>query len=513
MKPFITMITLALLLGFASAQINGALSIANLAVTPNPAIAGSNITIIFQLYNSYDNSLKNINMHLEGTYPLLNFSPSGTYEISSVGQGLSEIYTYTLHIPKTAQEGTYTLNLVATYETASPIIGGSEEIGSSIMPITIFIYNFPNITINAAMQAIPGSEAQAGITISNVGYGNARNVHLILLNSTYFTPLGAKSFSLGTVPPSATLQQVAQYYVSRNITSGEHRLAFLVNYTTDTNQTISRLVYAYVEVKINKPAIKVNVASAQPQTLSPGYNQTVMLSIQNTGTGIARNITISLYPGNGTVLLSSIRNYFISSLEPSAVQQIPVLVGANGGAGKAEIIANVTYYSANYDESFASRQLLNLTLFPIAQFTIIGEKSALYPGATDVPVTLEVENTGNEEADNIQFSMQSVYPISPIASTYYLAKLMPGQIANITFLASADSQGEPGSYPITVFAEWKQPNGAINQEYTGTINYFATVSATASNGSLYDGLVIIAIVVIVLAYAALKAHSKARRKR
>ncbi len=513
MKPFTTLIVLSLLIGIAGAQINGALSIANLAVTPNPAVAGSNITIAFQLYNSYDNSLKNINMQLEGTYPLLNYSPSGTYEISSIGQGLSGIYTYTLHIPKTAQEGTYTLNLVATYETASPVIGGGEEIGSSVMPITLFIYNFPNITVNAAMQIFPGSTTQADITISNVGYGNARNVHLTLLNSTDFTPLGLKSFSLGTMPSSATVEESAQYYVSRNITNGKHRLAFLLNYTTDTNQTVSRLIYASVEVKINKPTIKVSIASAQPQTLSPGYNQTLILSIQNTGTGPAKNITIDLYPGNGTVLLSSIQSYFISTLEPFAIQQIPVLVGASEGTNKAEIAANITYYSANYNELFKSRQILNLTLFPTAQFTIIGEKSSLYPGATDVPVTLEVENTGNEEADSIQFSMQSVYPISPIASTYYLAKLMPGQIANITFLASADSQGEPGSYPITVFAEWKQPNGAIDQEYTGTINYFATVSTTTNNGSLYDGLAIIAIVVIILAYAALKARFKTRKKR
>ncbi|MGC8676136.1 MAG: hypothetical protein ACP5T3_01285 [Candidatus Micrarchaeia archaeon] len=504
---------IAALLPLASAQVSGALSIANLAVEPNPAVAGQNLTITFQLYNSYDNTLKNIDMQLQGAYPLLNYSPAGTYEISTLGDGLSPgYYSYTLHIPSTAPEGTYTLDIVATYETA-PATGFGEEVGSSVMPITLYLYNKPDILINVLpSQITPGGLFSAELLVMNAGYGTARAISVKLLNSTGFSVSGSSTLSVGTLQQGAEQEEQASYYVSRNASAGEHELRFLVNYTTSTNKTYSEIANASVDVLVTQPSIKVSAQGAMPETLYNGYNQTLSLLVQNVGSGTAKNVSISILPGNGTQVLSSASTFFIGSLMPGASTQVSVLVSANSNASNASLIAKATYYSANYANKYSELQALNLTLAPSAQFEVVSEKSELVPGATDVPLTFTLRNTGNEYATNVQFSLQSVYPITPIASTYYLASLAPGSEANVTFLASADTQAVPGNYPVTIYEQWKQPNGAANQEYTGATSYFAEVSAYSGSSGAYAGIGILVVIAIIAAYAANKRRTRKKGK-
>ncbi|WP_367173611.1 COG1361 S-layer family protein, partial [Caldivirga sp.] len=306
------LLALALLLATTSkAQVSGALSLANLAVEPNPAKAGENVTITFQLYNSYDNSLKNIDMQLQGAYPLLNFSPSGTYEISTLGEGLSfGFYTYILYIPKTTPEGVYTLNVVATYET-SPPIGIGEEVGSSVLPITIYVYNQPNITINLLPSEInPGEDFGASLIVANNGEGTARNVRITLLNSSNISVVGAKELNIGALEMGQQIEEEASYHASRNINSGSHTLHFIVNYTTDTNSSISKEVNLTIEVNVKVPEVKVSAINGVPAPLYTGYNQTLTLQVTNTGSGIAKNVTVSINSGNGAEVLSSSRTFF-----------------------------------------------------------------------------------------------------------------------------------------------------------------------------------------------------------
>ncbi len=500
----------------ASAQVDGALSLANLAVEPNPVVAGQNVSIVFRLYNSYDNSLKNINMQLQGSYPLLNFSPTGTYEIATMGEGLSSgYYSYELHVPSTAQEGVYTLEIVATYETASSPMGIGEAIGSSEMPISLYVYNTPNITINAVPSAVnPGSTAGVSLLVINSGEGTARNVNINLLSGNGLNVSGANKISIGMLQPGQQVPEQAYYFASQDLTAGQHTLRFAITYTTDTNQTVSKIVNATISVLVNSPQIKVSAASAMPQTLYTGSNQTLTLLVQNTGTGYAKNISVQIEPGIGTQVVSSPAQYFFAELAPSTSVQIPVLVSANANASSASILASAQYYSANYAYKYDSNSTIQLRLAPSAQFKVTSESSEMQPGSTDVPLTFSVVNTGNEQAQEIQFSLQSIYPITPVASTYYLQSLMPGQSANITFLVSADSQAIPGNYPVTIYEQWKQPNGAINQVYSGTTNYFAQVKQQQSgNGWAYAAVAIVVVIAIAYAVAARSRKSKKTKEK
>ena len=70
------------------AQATNALSLSDLHISPQPLIAGTNATIVFQLYNSYSSSLGDVNLQVTASNPIINVSPSSTTLIDSIGNGL-----------------------------------------------------------------------------------------------------------------------------------------------------------------------------------------------------------------------------------------------------------------------------------------------------------------------------------------------------------------------------------------------------------------------------------------
>ncbi len=505
------LLLLPLMMGLAQAQStqSGALSLANVAVMPNPVIAGSNATVVFQLYNSYGSSLTNVNLQLTGSYPLLNFSPSSSYLVSVVGSGLyAGAISYTMHVPKTTPTGTYTLSLVGTYQTVSSVYG--QVVGSSVMPLSVYVNGIPNITAVAGSTPVtPGSPMVLYARIVNSGYDTAKNLVIRALNTSGFTPYGVGTFSISSLPVGAALNVSINYQTSQSVKNGTYSLPISVSYQSGIGTQYSKTINLTESIAIVSPQVRLSFANPMPQALFAGYNQTVQLQIQNVGNGVARNVSVSLVAGQGTNLLGSVDSFFISTLQPGQTISEPVLLSASG-VGSATVNATVAYYSADYSKNFNGAQLLSLALAPAAQFTVTGERSSLAPGSTDVPVTFVVKNTGTIAAQGVQFNLQSTYPITPVSSTYYLSDLPIGSSANVTFLVSADSQGVPSSYPVTIFEQWKQPNGATNQQFSGSVNYFVTVGTGGSSLGDIAGAAVI-IVIAVGAYLFMKKR-KAKAK-
>ncbi len=394
---------LALLSGMVSAQsvYDNSLTLANISVSPNPVVAGSNVTIRFQLHNGYDEWLYSTVLQPSASYPLLNASPLSGYQVGTVNPvQTTGYYAYTFFIPNTTSSGTYTVTMTASY----------------------FIY-------------------------------------------------------------AATGTQVA---------------------------TSTMPISFYVQ---NRPAIKVVASSPSPSTLYAGHNQTINLIVENTGYGTAKNVSITVSRATGLNILSSVRTFYADSISQGSSVTEPLLVGAQNESDTS-LLVNVTYYSSTLKQRFTTSQQVNLSVAPAAQFTISSSGSGPVVGATDVPISFVITNTGTSVANQLQVSLQTTYPVSPVSSTAYIASLEPGQSTNMTFMVSVDTSGVPGNYPVTLTEQWKQPNGAVNQQYSGSNNYFVPVSRTSGTGNLAEDVLIIAIILIVVVVASKKLRrSKAKAER
>jgi hypothetical protein len=522
---FFVVFALAMLIAMPSVHAqDNSLSLANIAITPQPIYSGSNVTIHFQLYNSYQNSLNNVDLWLQGSYPLLNYSPSTTTLIGSIGSGLYggmnfNIFSYTLHIPQNVQAGTYTVDVVATYELITGPYGTSTP-GESVIPISLYISGMPKISLNAnpSTPIIPGQISPFVITGINTGTDTAENVSIDVLNNANFTVTGPSQFYLGTIPEQGVSSSTVNIEANNTIASGSHNISVVLHYNTLYGKSIAKNVSIKVNVVVNNPDIAASITGAIPQYLYSGSNQTLELSIQNTGTGIAKNVSVVIPSSSNITVGSSSSNFFASSILPGSQinENVFITANRNNNATFYELPVKFRYFNANYQNSTNTTQYLKISLQKSATFNVTSESGSIVPGASAAPITFVLRNNGNEEAQQISISLQSIYPISPTDSNFYLQQLAPGQSANVTFYVNVDSNGNSGSYPVTLYEQWNQPNGANNQQYAGYVNYYAyvgPVGSASSKSGLYTDVIIAIIVIIIVVYLARRMGGKKATKK
>ena len=397
---FLALAFMALVSGVASAQYANSVSLTNVSVLPNQVMAGGNVTIRFQLYNTYNYWLYGTTLQPTGSYPLLNVSPLDSNTIGMLNPGLNpKYYNYTIEIPNTTPSGTYTITFTATYMLYTT---QETEVASSSMPVSFYVNGNPSITVQAS--------------------------------------------------------------------------------------------------------------NPQPSTLYTGYNQSLSLSIQNAGYGTARNVSVTVSGSRGLSILSSVRSFFISNLTRGSEQVEPILISANG-TNNAYLIVNTTYYSARLNRRFSNTQRINISVAPSAQFAIDSEGQSPGIGMTDVPVNFRITNTGTSPAEELQLNLETPYPITPIASSAYVNELEPGASTNVTFFVSIDTAGVPGNYPVTLYEQWKQPSGSVNQQFTGSDNYFVAVGETSSAVSAYETYAIAIIVVLIIIVSIYRRRARGRDRK
>ncbi len=508
-------------IAIANAQIDNALSITNLNIYPNPILAGDNVTISFQLYNSYDQNLNNVNLYLYSTNPMIIVKqPAQTYVPYEIGPGLfgcnyCNVFNYQIIVPKNIPSGVYTLYLEASYESSISTYPGTSthETGISQIPIYIYVYGKPNLSVSFVPQGIieSGEVNNGELIISNVGNDEAKNIEidLFLYNASI---IGSNKFYINNIMPNMQEEIPITFYVPNNKSIVYIKLnesyQNLLNETFNTNNSI----------KINtfqaNPILNISEISSIPSALYVGNNQTINIGIENSGSGTARNISIDILPSNQLTILSSIRNFYIAELPPGGSAQESIQIGSSKIYNNATIPIKISYYNNNLSKEFDKIVYLPVYIANSSILNITAVYSNLTPGSNYAPVTIKVKNIGNEPAEEITLSLQSMYPITPSNGNAYLSLLNPGQEENVTFYVSVDSHAGNGSYPITLYFEWKQPNANINQEFYGNENYYVIVKNSNNNSSNDNSglLLILAIVIIAILYIGFKRSKNKKEK-
>ncbi len=501
--------------GAASSNANGALSIMNLHVTPEPAIAGSNIAMSFNLFNSFTDSLTNVDLALVSTNSIINVSPAYSYLASSIGEGMFNGFTnqffYKLHLPSNLKEGIYEIDVTATYQTTQ---SGQNVAGSSTMPIYIYVYGSPNIAVEAAPQQdiTPGEPFSAVVSVVNSGTGTAYNTTLTIDSSGDFIPVGQERFSLGDIGQT-TVSEDAMLESMQEITNGTHYVNFTISYSTGTAANITENLSTPINIVINRPDIIFSLQGAQPSELYPGANQTVTLAVENTGTGTAKDISVDVLGNSYIYPSSSATNFFIGSLSAGSSTTETFTINANRSIENAPVLPVYTrYYSSNYQLAYNTTQNVSVSVQPSALFNVSETYGNAYLGAAYEPVTFTIENVGNEPADGITFTMQSIYPISPVNSNAYVNELGPGNSTNVTFYVSVDSKGTAGQYPVTIYEQWRQPNGNTNQQYYSSTAYYVQVNKNSSTGDGYVGTIVPIVVVVVIVIVGYRFYRRRKAK-
>ncbi len=505
-----------------TAAANGALSIVSLKISPQPVVAGGNVTVVFQLYNSYKNALTNVNLQLSASNPIINVSPSSTTLITSIGQGLYgggvgfSSFVYKFKIPSTLNAGEYTVDVLANYQTSQPnSYGGTSDLpAASEMPINFYVYGTPSIQLSAnpTSALVPGESASIPVTVVNAGTDIANNVTITLHDSPYFKAFGSRRFSLGSISPNGQATFTASIQPSINISNSTYPVNATVSYIAQSGEFVSVNEAMELSTLINPPNIVGSILSGNPANLYSGGNQTLQVQLQNIGLGTAKNVTATFLDGPG-IDVGSISQFYVSSLEPKASTIVTVYINANKtnpGSSSFSLPLSLRYYTSNYGGNYSKLQYLPINIQKSAVFNITAEMGSPKPGAAYSPVTFVVQNTGNAAAQQVTFSLQTTFPITPVNPNVYIPTIAPGQSVNVTFYVSVDASGNSGRYPVSMFEQWRQPNGAVDQQFSGSNGYYATVSG--GGASALENDLIYAIVVAVIAVFAYRMYMRRKKE-
>lgn len=326
----------------------------------------------------------------------------------------------------------------------------------------------------------------------------------------------SQGYSIGQVDPGLG-NQTYRYTIAipKTVQTGVYSVDFNATYFVygPTGVVVAASVIPVSFHVQNYPDIKVVATSSQPSALYTGYNQTVDLAVENVGYGTARNVSVTVAGGYGTNLLNSVTTFFISNLTAGSSVNEPILVSSQN-TGTASLTTNVSYYSQNFNKHFGGTQVVDLVVAPAAQFTTDSSSGNLGIGATDTPVRFKITNTGTSTASQVQFSLLTNYPLTPIASTAYVSSLPAGASTNVTFLVSVDSAGVSGNYPVTIYEQWRQPNGAVNQQFSGSGNYYVTIGNSGSGIGTEDIIIgVVIVVAAVIVYTRMKKPGQKKDKK
>lgn len=503
---------------------DGALSLSDIGISGQPIIAGSNITVTFQLFNSYSQELTNVNLYLNAPGKIVNISPSSTYVISAIGEGLYggsnfDHFIYKFHIPSTLAPGTYTIYVNATYQSTQ---ASTQEniVGFSSMPISFYVYGVPNITVSGqSINILPDAQQQIPLQVSNIGTGDATNVTIKLMNSSIFTVLGSDEYSFGSVSPGSSDNINFLIQTNTNIINSTYPLNLEVNYTNSVGQRKLEIINLPISVVVNAPNIVASIYSSNPQQVFAGSNQTLNVNFQNIGLGEAKNVSIVFLHSN-SISIGNPSHFFIPSiaqegLEGSSANRTIFVQIINTSATEYNLQAVVNYSSSNYKSRLSKVYNLSVSLEPKAVFQVTGVSASIKPGQSYAPLTLQVMNTGNEAAQHVSFTLETIYPISTIDPNQYSAQLAPGQSENITFYVSADTNGNPGNYPITLYEQWTQNNIPQNQQLSGSNNYYVALVAPQSAGQSIEqnkSVIYALAAAVIILIIGLRVYSRRRKK-
>ncbi len=496
-----------------NAAANGALSIVDLKVQPQPVVAGDNVTIIFQLYNSYSSALTNVNLQLTAQNPILNVSPSSSQLIDAIGQGLYgggigfTSFVYKFRVPSTLSAGEYTIDAIAKYQTSQPnSYGGTTALpAESDMPIYIYVYGVPDVKLSASPQApiVPGQAASLPVSVVNTGTDIANNVTVTLYSTNAFSVFGTSRFYVGTIKEDSASSFTATVQPSLDIANGTYPINATITYTSQSGNVVNESTSILLSTLINKPNIVASIEGASPTNLYAGGNQTLQVRLQNTGLGTAKNVTARFLDGPG-INVGSTSQFFMSSLSPNNYTTETVYISANRSdiIGNFSLPVSLTYYRSNYSGSVMRLQYIPINIQKSAVFNVTGVAGSLQPGAAYKPVTFTITNIGNEAAEQVTLSLQTTFPITPVNPNVYINALLPGQSTNATFYVGVDTSGNPGSYPVTLFEQWRQPNGAVSQVFSGSNGYYAAVASKSGTSSLVNTAIEAVVAVAVIGFAA-----------
>jgi hypothetical protein len=254
-------------------------------------------------------------------------------------------------------------------------------------------------------------------------------------------------------------------------------------------------------VKYTSGSPDMDVKISGTNEFEPGSDAALTVIVSNTGEvgtkiiqsdivtrddmpNTARLVTIDLLENGAPIKVKTDAQMLGSILSGTTVPAtFSITINKDAQPGTYTLNANLKYKYLYYAEQYGTDAMtytykdvdelvpLKIKIKENMQLEISNLKTDSMNVGVEGYITMDVKNVGAETGHDtvIRLNRADGSAIVPTDASSYVGEFAPGDVANVKFKASVSNEGEAKTYPVLVYATYKDTNGKDKKSDTETV--------------------------------------------
>ena len=264
----------------------------------------------------------------------------------------------------------------------------------------------------------PGATARLSFIVTNRGNRAAQGVTISLGSGSSFVPdSGQASITLANLPPGASAPATMIVRAGMDAKPGPISVPLRLSYFDNSGESYSNDLQMGVVIKQTVRSSQISLAGylAQPSPARPGEPVTVLVDVANTGTEIARQVSLRV-TGSSSVLLAGLQGdiFPLGDIEPnrSVSRQLPLIVSMDAKPGPRPQSVTLSYVQDGETKTVEASITIDVGVADTPTPLLL--LSSYDPGVDRLQpgdrftLNVSVTNVGNGDAPNTLLSFGTV---------------------------------------------------------------------------------------------------------
>ncbi len=216
-----------------------------------------------------------------------------SFDLGTIGPGASQSTALNFDIGNAAASGVSSITLTAAYN-----IEGTTTSQQTVVTIPITIYREPilqlsNIAFNTS-RIKPDDTVRMSFGVANVGAGGAKDIRVSLQNSSAYSFIGSNELYSASIAPSGSQQFSFLLQTGSEVNPGIYSIPIQLSYNyEDGKQNKTEAKLAQMEI-FGKAKLDISSIKTDPTLVKEGEFASIIVKVENTGTGDAKSVRISI---------------------------------------------------------------------------------------------------------------------------------------------------------------------------------------------------------------------------
>jgi len=331
-----------------------------------------------------------------------------------------------------------------------------------ILPNLVTAYVSISISATTTPSTIePGQTANLILTISNIGTSTAQNAKLTFNPNPYITPANTL-LDLQSIPNGNSIQVTVPITVSSAIKEGTTALQFTINYNDAADPSGVKTQQNSVTISVTKRTLlEVNKVVYDEEVIQPGDNVNMNIELKNVGSGVIKDLSVSIYSADIPFVPVEASNRFLNDLGPGSMKNATfnIIISKDAKTVAYSIPVTLTYYD-EFNSLHTDTRYIGLKISGVPEFVVSVEKAENMYAGNSGKLSISISNRGTATAQFLTAKFDSNLDVTP--KEYYVGNLDPDDSSTISLDVDL-SRMPAGKYPLNMTLMFKDP---YNKDFT-----------------------------------------------